>query len=344
MNSLISVIIPIYNGENYIESCLDSVLEQTYKNIEILLIDDGSEDSTATMCDWYVSIFEKVRYFHVSNGGPSAARNEGILNCRGDFVYFLDVDDVIEPAALELLAEQCGDVDWVIGDFCRVTNGEETSSGNELMYTKDALLGRDEVLSYIKKYLKVPYKYILFNHCWNRLYKVSILRKEGVLFNPCLRNLEDVDFNFKYLNYVEKVFFKKAAVYKYTIRKTSQSFVIGDSLYDVSKYLNTFKSIKTFLLNRSVPEEEVTKLVGHLFISYTAIILIRLCGNWGIKNSWRIYTNVKAIVNSKEVRKKLRFYSPTPNDIKHLHILIRYKMIGLTMMVCKRRFLKHRKF
>ena len=88
MNSLISVIIPIYNGEDYIESCLDSVLDQTYKNIEILLIDDGSEDSTASLCDRYASIYGNIKSFHISNSGPSVARNEGIKKATGEFIFF----------------------------------------------------------------------------------------------------------------------------------------------------------------------------------------------------------------------------------------------------------------
>ena len=245
----VSIIIPLHNGEQYIKKCIDSVLNQTYKNIEVLLVDDGSTDKGALVCDTYVRSYDNIHLYRTPRLGPSNARNVGIQNCIGNLIYFLDIDDSIEPWTIEVLVKEYErhDVDWVIGDFYRVTDGIKQASGNELTHPEDTLLDEDDILCYIRKYFKIPYKYILFNHCWNRLYKVDIIKDNNVLFNPELWNLEDVDFNFKYLNYVRKAFFKNSQTYNYTIRKTSQSFVIGDNLYDVTKYLHTFNSIRKYI-------------------------------------------------------------------------------------------------
>lgn len=343
---MISVIIPIHNGDKYIDNCMRSVLDQTHKDIEILLINDGSTDDSSSICDTYSSKYDHVTAIHTVNGGPSSARNIGIQACGGDLIYFLDVDDSINSHALELLFGKYKehDVDLVIGDFYRVIDGVKKLSGNELTHPGDTLLDRDGILSYLRKYLRVPYKYILFNHCWNRLYKTSIIRENDILFDPDLRNLEDIDFNFKYLNYVNRAFYKSYQTYNYTIRNTSQSFIIGDDLNDVVKYPSTFQSIKTFLRNSFVDESDVVREVGHMFISYTIIILIRLCGNWRFKNSYKVYRNVSSIISSPSVRDNLSFYSPTEDDVKFIHVLIKYRLSLLTMITCRKRYNTHRKF
>lgn len=100
---LISVIIPVYNVENYLRECVDSVINQTYKNLEIILVDDGSTDSSGKICDEYLDADGRVTVIHQKNGGLSAARNAGVDACEGDYVYFLDSDDYIDSNSLATL-------------------------------------------------------------------------------------------------------------------------------------------------------------------------------------------------------------------------------------------------
>ncbi len=101
--ALISVIIPVYNVEKYLHECVDSVLNQTYKNLEIILVDDGSTDSSGKICDEYIDKDERVTVIHQKNGGLSAARNTGFESSSGDYIYFLDSDDYIAQEAMEKL-------------------------------------------------------------------------------------------------------------------------------------------------------------------------------------------------------------------------------------------------
>lgn len=115
----ISVIVPVYNTEKYLHRCIDSVLIQTYQDFELLLIDDGSKDSSGVICDEYAAQDARVRVFHKDNGGVSSARNLGLDNVRGEWITFVDADDWIEPEMLELLlrkGEETG-ADIVMGDF-----------------------------------------------------------------------------------------------------------------------------------------------------------------------------------------------------------------------------------
>ena len=100
---LISVIVPIYMVEKYIHRCIDSILQQTYKNLEIILIDDGSPDKCGKICDMYLSVDSRVKVIHQKNGGVGAARNTGLQHCRGEFITFVDGDDYISSDLIETL-------------------------------------------------------------------------------------------------------------------------------------------------------------------------------------------------------------------------------------------------
>ena len=126
----ISVIIPVYNTENWLRECVESVLSQTYQNLEILLIDDGSTDSSSILCDSYAQTYEQVKVYHQINQGLSAARNTGLDMATGSYIFFLDSDDFLETDALEImyrtLMEQ--NADLVIGAYRRIrATGEELS-------------------------------------------------------------------------------------------------------------------------------------------------------------------------------------------------------------------------
>ena len=105
MSVLVSVVIPVYNVEQYLKECIDSVLNQTYSNYEIILVDDGSTDNSGKLCDDYLSLDSRKKVIHRENGGLSAARNTGMDAATGDYIYFLDSDDYIEPVTLEHLVK-----------------------------------------------------------------------------------------------------------------------------------------------------------------------------------------------------------------------------------------------
>ena len=130
--ALISVIIPVYNVEEYLHECIDSVLNQTYQNFEIILVDDGSTDSSGTICDEYVDKDDRVSVVHQKNTGPSKTRNIGLENATGKYIYFLDSDDYIEKNTLELLINtaESNDADLVFFDALSFADdGSEVKQG-----------------------------------------------------------------------------------------------------------------------------------------------------------------------------------------------------------------------
>ncbi|MGN0335851.1 MAG: glycosyltransferase family 2 protein [Lachnospiraceae bacterium] len=172
MEPLISVIIPVYKVENYLERCVQSVLAQTYENTEILLIDDGSPDRCPKMCDDYAGRYEKIRVFHQENRGLSGARNTGIRHAKGEYLAFVDSDDLLSPYYLEslyhALISTCSDLSQ-----CRW----EYVHGNEILESYNAQAeitcysGR-EMLS--RLYIQTGAYYVV---AWNKLYKKELFEE-----------------------------------------------------------------------------------------------------------------------------------------------------------------------
>ncbi len=147
--ALISVIIPVYNVEEYLRECIDSVLNQTYQNFEIILVDDGSTDSSGQICDEYASNDERICVIHQKNCGPSKTRNTGLANATGKYIYFLDSDDYIENTTLELLVNtaESNDAELVFFDAHSFTDdGSEVKQGYVVKGTYDSKSGY-EILS-----------------------------------------------------------------------------------------------------------------------------------------------------------------------------------------------------
>ncbi|MBO5360736.1 MAG: glycosyltransferase family 2 protein [Clostridia bacterium] len=151
--ALISVIIPVYNVEEYLCECIDSVINQTYKNLEIILVDDGSTDSSGKICDEYAEKDSRISVVHKENSGPSKTRNIGIEHAKGEYIYFLDSDDYIELNALELLVNtaESNSADLVFFDAHSFSDdGAEIKQGYTVKGTFEAKSGY-EILTELHK-------------------------------------------------------------------------------------------------------------------------------------------------------------------------------------------------
>lgn len=137
MEALVSVIIPVYNVEKYLKKCVDSVLNQSYKNMEILLIDDGSTDCSPDICDYYCTIDNRIRCIHKANGGLGSARNVGIRSSRGDYIYFLDSDDFIDKDLFSSIIPYMLEKDLDVCFFAATVLFEDEEKGDINYYTKN---------------------------------------------------------------------------------------------------------------------------------------------------------------------------------------------------------------
>ncbi|MFI7846647.1 glycosyltransferase family 2 protein [Dorea amylophila] len=210
MKSL-SIIIPVYNAEKYIKKCMDSILCQSFKNFEILLIDDGSKDSSGKICDEYAKTDERVKVYHIENGGPSRARNFGIKKAKGTYIEFVDADDQLISGALEKL--------YV---FAKENNPEIIIANTQVVTAnegiKDILSIEEQDEMEIKTYLKTlntTRKAILLHYIWNKWYKRELIVNNEIFFDENERLGEDFLFNCELVNKSTQIFGADIMLYKY---------------------------------------------------------------------------------------------------------------------------------
>lgn len=201
---MITLAIPVYNMEQLLPRCMDSLLAQTFRDFEILLIDDGSTDASGIMCDRYAEEHPGfIRAIHKANGGLCSARNTGIREASGEFIVFPDPDDWVEPDYVRHLMElqRSGDMDLVCTGYYVDTDDTCVPGSRDV---PEMILTAEEA----RKALLLPPN--MSGFAWNKLYRVELLRRLGLEFLEEAGIREDLDFAYRYLAFCRKVVYAPA--------------------------------------------------------------------------------------------------------------------------------------
>lgn len=334
---LVSIIIPIFNAEKYLERAVLSLLSQTYKYIEILCIDDGSTDNSLDILNKLQIKNPGMKIIKKKNSGVSATRNKGIELATGDFLFFCDADDWIEPYLIETLINSFKnnpESDIFICGFCKEYNN---SSTEELVFNKQKRLGKKELGDYLIKYTYKPNRNSLFISVWGRLIKSEVIHSSKVRFSEELSTFEDVLFNFELLKNTENVAYVPVLGYHYTIHQnynsTSMSFSKKEN--DLFGFVKAIHALEKILVNNlEVPIILAHSATSHALVSYTIIQTIRLCRTL----SFNKYLFIKSLVKSSWLRESFEHYRPTGSDSKIIPILFKYKLSLLIMILSYNKF------
>lgn len=190
---MVSIIVPVYNAEKYLRECIDSLLNQTYKDIEIILVNDGSTDESAAICENYCEKDNRIRYIDQKNGGVSVARNGALEIVKGDFVCFVDSDDVVAPGYIQHLIGMSSNGDFPICGYTR----EQEHLGE-----KEVVRKHYDVNAYI---IQIFGESVIHPNIWMMLFRNDIIQSNSLRFTPgCVRN-EDTEFYIKYLTFEKRV-------------------------------------------------------------------------------------------------------------------------------------------
>lgn len=213
----ISIIVPVYKAEKYLLQCLDSILSQSYKEWECILVDDGSPDCSGEICDDYATKDFRFKVIHQPNSGASTARNNGIASAQGEWIAFVDADDVIKPNYLlnMITAVEIHNVDFVIGGLQYWQF--DTGLRSDKLYTPHNYIGSTISEVYTRDHIYqngAPY---------SKLYKRSIINEYDIRFSPVMHYAEDCNFMMTYLNYVSRIVFIDSLDYIYRLLPTSLS-------------------------------------------------------------------------------------------------------------------------
>ena len=298
---LISVILPIYRVENYLTQCIESLIIQTYKNIEIILVDDGSPDSCPVICDEYALKDSRIKVLHKKNGGVSSARNEGLKASSGVYVYFMDPDDMVVPRFLEymyqtMVTEAC---DMAV---CAFTSDEEQFQRD---CRKDALceqttIGKSELLK------KVAFSWDVAGYTWNKLLKRSLIGE--LRFDESVHMNEDQLFTLQYASRVKKAVLVQDSLYYYRVLDTS---AMNQKWNDrkASAFI-TYLKITELIRKYSFPNEEIQSYAGehavYLAINYFSIIHEVANKTYWRKELTQIYAQLTAYGKPKYISYKNR--------------------------------------
>lgn len=216
MEPTVSIIVPVYNAESYLERCIESVLTQEYRDFELILVDDGSGDESGAVCDRFAQQDERIRVLHKENTGVSDSRNRALDIARGEYLQFLDSDDWLTPDATKLFvrsAEESG-CDMIIADFYRVV-GENFSRKGDI--EKEGILTRQDFANLMMENPADFYYGVL----WNKLYRRSIVEKHHIRMDADISWCEDFIFNLEYIRHCHTIYALQAPVYYYVKTKGS---------------------------------------------------------------------------------------------------------------------------
>lgn len=225
---LVSIIVPIYNAEKYLEKCISSIINQTYSNLEIILINDGSKDKSIDICNKYAKMDNRIIVIDKENEGVSIARNKGIQIANGEWISFIDADDWIEPNMYEVMLSKSKnkELDVVICNCYINKNNNEVKNSfltlNDTFYNKEEInvFQRKFLCKGIKKYK--PYVWGI-GAPWCKLYRSKLIKENDIKFVPGLTRNEDGLFNLYIFEYAKKLLYVSECLYHYRILSSSLS-------------------------------------------------------------------------------------------------------------------------
>lgn len=211
----VTIIIPAYNARRTIRRCIDSLLNQTYNNIEILIVDDGSKDGTGEIADLYGKRYSNVRSIRKENGGEATARNRGLAEATGEYVCFVDADDYVEPGYVSALIEP------LIKDTAELSicGFVEERKGKVVFRPRCGKnqLTRDDALNYL--FMERSFR----GYVWNKMFRMDIIRKNHLQFCEELQIWLDVVFVFQYMMIIDRIQYNPEPYYHYQYFKNSIS-------------------------------------------------------------------------------------------------------------------------
>jgi len=327
----VSIIVPVFNVEKYLKYCIESLIQQTYQNIEIILVNDGSTDNSGQICDVYATKDNRIKVLHKENGGQSDARNSGIRIAQGDYVGFVDADDFAEVTMFEKLYSSAilNDCEISVCDYYRYFSEENYNECNQI--TKQGVYkGKDEILlRFIGNKLADYEKSFQLASVWRCLYSRKLIA--NIEFSP-IRNIEDRLFNIEVFIKANNIFYLTEALYYYnfnpnSITKSYDKDMARNLIYSDRKVISLLKN-KSFNYNE---ELFTSRLVHYISIIRNEAMFESNKSIYKSINTISMYGRILNLNDSmfKEVRKHMKI----PNKI--IYQLLKYRCTFFILILFK---------
>lgn len=289
---LISIIVPVYNVEQYLPACIRSILRQTYQDFELILVDDGSPDSSGAICDEFAYRDSRIRVIHQKNGGVSRARNAGIEVARGEWITFIDADDVVTPRYLEYFLK---DVDECVDIICQGS-----------LQLKDGRLSRRVVLQRflgrLAECVAEP-NFMKQTQPWGKLFSRTLILEQGIRFPEGMRWGEDCVFFLDYLVHAKVVATVNSCRYVYNLDNAGSAMKTECSADDLWAYarevaprLQRLKIVSQRTIGVFPPLDQIDMIRSALYRCFS------------LSHSWKIYRNLHQRIQTSLARDILLSY------------------------------------
>lgn len=313
MKPLVSIIIPAYNCDQYIGKCIESILIQTYKNIEIIVINDGSLDNTEVVVRKYINNDKRIRYFNQKNSGPSIARNNGIEKARGQYLMFIDSDDVVSSIYVEKLLDKIENSNYSI-----VCCG----------YIDESKYGIVKLNDFWKNKEKLSKQEFLNCVCsgvggvlWGKIFSADIILDNNIRMNPKLFMSEDLIFILEYCKYSSSFGAINENLYYYN-RLNDNSISSNININYLENYILLINEIKSLLTYLNVDNNEINNIIISKIQALVNRVLESESNRYLIlKDKDRFISNLKVILNDKFIKiytREFRSYSRLDSIINKL--------------------------
>lgn len=343
MQSLISVIVPVYNAEDYLEKAIQSIVNQTYSNLEIFIIDDGSQDNSGMICDELSKKDSRIQVIHQINSGVSNARNTALDKIKGKYVSFMDADDYIENTMLENLVKIYDEfnVDLVNSGFYSeirsYKKNETVSSSDKINYLDKLYCSKKE----IKDEMVILWdKHQLYNVV-NKLYIRDIIEKNNIRF-PNHNFGEDIEFNRQYLLKINSMYNSSECYYHYVRERegaATQKFI--HNLFDIR--IKEHGEFKEYFDLYGVEQKDYIEFTSRRHVERTLGCLDNLFKPACNMSFLEKYKNVKRIIYDGNTRESLKYAKSTSKKIKVLLFPYKIRSVLLAMAMGKILFISKEK-
>ncbi len=330
----VSIIVPVYKVEQYLKRCVDSLVNQTLQDIEIILVDDGSPDNCPQMCDEFAQLDSRIKVVHKQNGGAASARNMGLDIANGNYIAFVDSDDYIDKTMYESMLNIACDnnCDFVMCDCIKEYPDKNVIYTHNIragFYDKKQLI--NEHYPHLLIMENVEYPATISN--WLFLFKRKLIEDKSIRYDTGIKYSEDLLFGAKLLYKSESFYYMKGeAFYHYCMNPTSVTHVFDSKKWD--NYLRLYNLTKSYFTN--FDNYDFSRQLDLLLLFFVYNTLSDLKRNSKYEKNMLI-DSISQILYSKEVIEMFKNIKILKLSIsfkqKLLTLLMKYKLVGLLMMV-----------
>lgn len=326
MEELVSVIIPVYNASNSISSCIDSILKQSYKQFELLLINDGSTDSSLDICKHYSAKDSRIKVFSQDNKGVSSARNLGIQNANGDYIMFVDSDDYVDVHFIEFMLQEIHSKNCDVVR-CKVITHDSKNNFGENFYGISFLINND-IYSLLPHFLTAHQTI----QCY--VYALIIKKDKIIFFNEDLSYMEDKEFYIRLLNNIRSIYFFDMPLYHHYINPSGITSNPLNVMNNIHSAILSNQYIRKVLSNTNHFNESLEKEMNNMVFHVISQKLSQYCVNLNSQESSDIIKSCFTEQSVQDILQNTNILSMTiPKRI--IFILVQFHAYELVSIILK---------